>query len=273
MRSKFRLYFIGVLMGIADLIPGVSGGTIAFVCGIYEELLASIQTLRIQNFRKIAWPFLLTLGGGMATSILLFSKLFYFLMLDYKAPLYGFFFGVIAASTLTCAKEAKMKKPIDFLPLVGGAVLSYLLTIIPAQLFFGSGFWGILFAGIVGTAAMLLPGISGSFVLQVIGVYPLVLYALTTPTAASSLKLLIAMGIGIAIGFAIFSRAISSLLAKFRKLSLSCLVGFMAGSIKALWPFGEGIFLLPLIFAIVGFSLIICLEIRMKRLRKARGAN
>ncbi len=82
MNSKFRLYVIGLVMVVADLIPGVSGGTIAFMSGIYEELLASIKTLRIQSIRKIAWPFLLSLGGGIATSILLFSKLFYFLLIQ-----------------------------------------------------------------------------------------------------------------------------------------------------------------------------------------------
>jgi putative membrane protein len=263
--SKIRLYAVGIFMGIADLIPGVSGGTVAFLCGIYEKLLASIQTLRVQPLKHIAWPFLLPLGGGIATSILLFSKLFYFLLLFYKAPLYGFFFGLIAASTYTCAKEAELKKAGLFFWLVLGGSISYLLTLLPSQLLFGSGFFGILLAGMLGTGAMLLPGISGSFLLQVLGVYPLVLYSLNSPIAPGSLKLLIAMGMGISLGFIVFSRAISFLLAKFRRPTLALLVGFMVGGIKSLWPFGGDNHLLPAFLLILGFSLIIFLDIKVKK--------
>jgi putative membrane protein len=266
-------------MGIADLIPGISGGTIAFMCGIYEEWLASLQTLRIQSIKKIAWPFLLPLGMGIATSILLFSKLFYFLMLHFKPPLYGFFFGLIAASTYTCAKETVFKKreshdslqsfrrAISFFVLIGGAALSFTLTLLPTHLFFGTSFLGILFAGMLATGAMLLPGISGSFLLQVMGIYPLLLYALASPTEAGSLKLLMAMGIGISLGFIAFSRAIRFLLLNFRSLTLSVLVGFMAGGLKSLWPFTEGSFLLPGCLALIGFLLIIYLNARTKHLK------
>jgi putative membrane protein len=260
-----RLYFVGMLMGIADLIPGISGGTVAFSCGIYEELLSSIKTLRIQSFKKIAWPFLLPLFGGIATSILLFSKLFYFLLLNYRAPLFGLFFGMVAASCVNVAKDAKLYRPSRLFALFVGFAVSFLITCLPSQSVFGSGFFGILLAGIIGSGAMLLPGISGSFVLQLIGVYPLVILALATPTYPNSFKLLIAIGIGIALGFAIFSRAFGFLLLNFRFITLSLLVGFMAGGLKALWPFGQNSLFLPALLIVLGFFFIIYLNIKMRK--------
>lgn len=263
--SKWRLYLTGVCMGIADLIPGVSGGTVAFLSGVYEKLLESIQTLRLHSFKKIAWPFLLPLGGGIVTAILLFSKLFYFLLLFYRDPLFGFFFGLIAASTYICAKEAQIKTlGLIFLALMGAA-FSFGLTLFSSQLLFGSSFFGILFAGMLATGAMLLPGISGSFLLHLLGVYPLMLYALNTPMHPGSLKLLIAMGFGISLGFILFSRAISFLLARFRRQTLVLLVGFMAGGMRSLWPFSNGRSLLPLFLLISGFVLIIFLNFKVKK--------
>jgi putative membrane protein len=266
--SKFRLYLIGLTMGIADLVPGISGGTVAFMSGIYKDLLNSIKTLQLHSFRKIAWGFLLPLGSGIATAILIFAKLLCFLLTNYREPLFGLFFGLIAASTVTCAAQAKMSRPVHYIALLVGAALSFGLTLLPTQLFFGSSFIGIIAAGTLGTGAMLLPGISGSFLLQLIGVYPLVISALAMPAAPGALKMLLAMGIGISIGFIIFSRVISFLLASFPRLTLSILVGFMAGGLNALWPFGGDHYLIPAIFFVIGFFLVIYLEIRMKRLRR-----
>jgi putative membrane protein len=259
--SKYRLYLIGLLMGIADLIPGVSGGTIAFLCGIYEDLLASIKTLQFQSLKKIAWPFLLPLTGGIATSILLFSKLIYLLLLHYRASLMGLFFGLVTASTLVCLRDAKVVHPSRVLLFLIGAALSYTLTVLPSNLLFGTGFFGLVLAGLLGTGVMLLPGISGSFFLQVIGVYPLVLYALTTPWAPSSLKILAAMAIGVALGFIVFSRLIGAILSYFPQLILPVLAGFMAGGLKALWPFEIGNLSWSISFALMGFFLVICVEI------------
>lgn len=265
-----RLFFIGLAMGIADLIPGISGGTVAFMCGIYESLLESIKTLQFHSLKKIAWPFLLPLFGGIVTSIALFSKVVYFLFIHFRFPLFGFFFGVIAASTLLCGREAKMAKPTHYIACIAGAAIALFLTSLPAHLIFGSGFWGIMFAGMLGTAAMLLPGISGSFVLQVIGVYPLILYALNTPTTPASFKLLSAMGIGIALGFILFSRSISFLLKHFKQITLSILVGFMAGGLKGLWPFTATHILIPLTTLILGFFAIIILNFKVIRAHSLR---
>ncbi len=262
-----RLYLTGLVMGIADLIPGVSGGTIAFMSGIYEELLESIKSLRFQSLNKIAWRFLLPLGGGIATSILSFSKLFYYLMENYAAPLFGFFFGLIAASTLVCAKAATLKKSSHWVALVIGGGLSYWLTTLPCTQLFETHFLWIMLSGMFAIGAMLLPGISGSYLLQIIGVYPLVIAALNAPFAPGSLSLLFALGCGIALGFILFSRLISLLLKYFQQITLALLVGFMAGGLKAIWPFGSDSLLMPILFIILGFLTIIVLEISTKRLR------
>ncbi len=264
---KLRLYLIGLVMGIADLMPGISGGTIAFISGIYEELLESIKTLQFQSFKKIAWPFLLPLGGGIITAILLFSKWIYFLLQNYPAPLFGFLFGLIAASTLLYARSAELKRPQNWVALVIGIAVSYGLTILPCQQLFETHFLWILLAGMLGVGGMLLPGVSGSYILQIIGVYPLVISALNCPSAPGSLKLLVAMGVGIALGFIVFSRGISFLLTHCRGITTAGLVGFMAGGVKTLWPFGMGAILWPSMCVCAGFVVIIALEVSMKRVR------
>lgn len=262
-------------MGIADLTPGISGGTVAFISGIYEELLESIKNLQLNSFKKIAWPFLLPLGAGIGTAILLFSKVVYFLLHHYTAPLLGFLFGLILASIFIYARSAglfgrsgRLERPLNWVALGSGAMLSYGLTILPCHPLFEAHFLWILLAGMLGVGGMLLPGISGSYILQIIGVYPLVISALNSPEAPGSLKLLIAMGMGIALGFIIFSRMISFLLIHFQKITTASLVGVMVGGLKVLWPFGRGALLWPFFCACAGFVVIIALELSMKRARR-----
>jgi len=266
-RGPARLFLIGLIMGIADLIPGVSGGTIAFISGIYAELLESIKTLQLQSLNKIAWRFLVPLGGGIVTSIFFFSKLVYWLLNHYTASLWGFFFGLIAGSALVYARQIDFKKPIHWTMLLIGTVLSYWITSLPCQQLFEAHFFWLVVAGMIGIGAMLLPGISGGYILQMIGVYPLIIQALNFPTEPGSMKLLIAIGIGISIGFIIFSRLISLLLKFFHQIALATLLGFMVGGLKALWPFGLGDIIVPALCLCAGFFVIILLEISMKRLR------
>lgn len=271
--KHLRLYFIGMLMGIADLIPGISGGTIAFIAGIYEELLVSIKTLQFHSFKKIAWPFLLTLGSGILTSVLLFSKLFCFLFINFKSPLMAFFFGLILASTLQCARECKIKKRNECFALGLGLVLSFGLTILPTSHFLASSFFGIMCAGALGAAAMLLPGISGSFLLQILGIYPLLIYALAVPTAPGSLKLILSIGLGIAFGLICCSRLVAFLLNHFQRVTLLILIGFMGGGLKSLWPFEKGNIFFPMLFLVSGFLSFILLELSLKHFKSKRIAD
>jgi putative membrane protein len=257
--SKWRLFFTGIAMGVADLIPGISGGTIALMCGIYEPFLENIKTLQLKTFTRNL-PFLLPLFFGIAFSIFLFSRPIYFLLLHFKPSLFGFFFGMIAASTLSMARQAKMRKSKHYFACFMGGAVALLLTSIPFGFHLGSGLFPLICAGMVGTAAMLLPGISGSFVLQMIGVYPLILSALNTPTSSGSLKLLIALGIGVSLGFIFFSRLISFLLKSFQQMTLAILIGFMAGGLKALFPFNAEAIFSPALAMILGFLLIIIIH-------------
>ncbi len=261
-----RLYLIGMLMGIADLIPGVSGGTVAFLSGIYEELLLSIKTLKLQSFKKIAWPFLVPLFLGIVTSVLSLSRLFYFLMIHFKGPLFGLFFGLIAGSTVMCAKEANLKKPSQLFVMSVAAIASFIISGLPTNLLFGTSFVGLSVAGMLATGAMLLPGISGTFVLQVLGVYPLAIAALANPSAWGSIGILITLALGIACGFIVFSRLIHTLLLHFHQMTFAVLVGLMVGGLKTLWPF-ETSFFTPISFTLLGFAAVIFLETKAKRLR------
>lgn len=253
-------------MGLADLMPGISGGTIAFIMGIYEQWLSSIKTLSFYSFKKVAWPFLLPLGGGIITAIFAFSKVVYFLLHTYPGPLLGFIFGLIAASTLMYARCAELKRPINSFALILGIALSYGLTALPGQNLFGTHFLWVVLAGMLGVGGMLLPGISGSYILQLIGVYPLVISALNTPFAPDSLRFMSALSVGIALGFIFFSRLISLLLKHFYPITLTTLVGFMLGGLPSLWPFEkEGAILGPSFCICLGFCVVMLLEIIGKR--------
>lgn len=267
-----RLFLIGLAMGLADLMPGISGGTVAFIMGIYEPLLNSIKTLSSHSFRKIAWPFLLPLGGGIVTAILVFSKMVYFLLHAYPAPLLGFICGLIAASALMLARRAELKRPPNGVALILGIALSYGLTTLTGQNLFGTHFLWVVLAGMLGVGGMLLPGISGSYILQLIGVYPLVISALNTPFAPDSLKLMSALSVGIAVGFIFFSRLISLLLKHFYPITLATLVGFMIGGLPSLWPYEKGgAFLGPSLCICLGFCVVILLEITRNRFSTSLG--
>ncbi len=256
-----RLYLIGCLMGIADLIPGVSGGTIAFVCGIYEELLVSIKTLQFQSMRKIAWPFLLPIGLGILTAVFFVSKLLFYLLLNHPTPLFALFFGVILASALFCGKRAGLTRFSHWIVLLVGALIAYFVAGLSEGALFGFSFIGLCLAGMVAACAMLLPGISGSYLLQLFGIYPLLLTALSAPHASGSLKVLLAIGLGAAFGFVCFSRVVSWLITHLSSLTYATLLGFMLGGCRSVWPFHEkGGW--P--FILLGFSLVICLELSLK---------
>lgn len=258
-------------MGIADLIPGVSGGTIAFITGVYEELLASIKTLQLHSMKKIAWPFLLPLGAGILTAVFCVSRLFYYLLLNHPVPLFAFFFGLILASVLFCGRKAGLGRPSHWFIFALGACVAFALAGLKPGSFTELGFFPIALAGFAAAGAMLLPGISGSYLLQLLGVYSFVLEALNMPTAPGSLKLLTAICLGVCLGFVSFSRVVSWLVTRLSTWTYAALVGFMLGGTRSIWPFHQGELMLSLIFALLGFFLVILLEMRMKKSRIIRG--
>ncbi len=253
-------------MGIADLIPGVSGGTIAFITGIYERLLESIKTLQLHSIKKIAWSFILPLGGGILIAVFLVSRLFYYLLMHFPAPLFAFFLGVILASALFCSKKAGLNKIRHWGILIPAAFAAFIIAGMQEMHLFGLNFIGLGLAGMVASFAMLLPGISGSYLLQLFGIYPFLLAALNAPAAPGSAKMLMAVALGVSFGLMLFSRLVSALLRYLSTWTYAALVGFMLGGIRSIWPFERGAgWLIPLFFTLVGFFLVILLEMRMKK--------
>ncbi len=233
-------------MGVAEIIPGVSGGTIAFITGIYEELIESIKSInsygikllvsfRIKKFwRHINGPFLITLLFGMVFSILFLSRIIEFLLTYHPFKIWGFFFGLIIASIFIIQKSINNKK-LNLLVyfFVGLFLASYISLAAPSES--SEELWFIFLSGALAISAMILPGISGSFILVFISKYEFILNALNN-FELSILGIFLA---GCVVGLLTFSRALSYLFRKFNDPIISLLMGFLAGSLIKIWPFYE----------------------------------
>ena len=236
----------GLAMGAADVVPGVSGGTIAFISGIYEELISSISKINAEAlkllfrdgiatfWKHINGNFFLALFIGIGTSILSLAKLMRWLLTTYPIMVWAFFFGLMIASIFFLIKEIKRWHIATFLVLVLAAVAAYIITIVP-PLAGNNGLIFIFFCGALAICAMILPGISGAFILVLLGAYHKVLDALST----WNLTLIAVFGLGAIIGILSFSRALKWLFAKYRELTLAGLTGFIIGSLNKVWPWKE----------------------------------
>jgi putative membrane protein len=237
------LYLKGIGMGAADVIPGVSGGTIAFISGIYDELISSIKSVNIKAlkllftgrfsalFESVNGWFLLAVFGGVATSIFSLARLMKWLLLNHPIPVWSFFFGLILVSAGYVLRSAGKLKPTDWLSFVAGIVLSWFITTVtPAST--PEAYWFIFISGAVGICAMILPGISGAFILLLMGKY---LFIMTAVSELNIPVILIFMA-GAVIGLILFSNLLSWLLKNFRTVTVSLLAGFMIGSLNKVWP-------------------------------------
>ncbi len=230
-------------MGLADLVPGVSGGTIAFISGIYDELVATIAgldrrllgALREGGVRGV-WQagnlgFLAVLLAGIGTSVFAFAGLLHWLLANRPVELWAFFFGLVAASVLLVGRRVADRRAGIWALAAAGAALAAVITSLPplvrsdASLFLAA-------AAAVAACAMILPGISGSFILLILGAYAPVIAALSN----LDLLRLAAVGLGIVVGLLTFSRVLRRLLARHRTPTLAVLTGFLLGSLNALWP-------------------------------------
>lgn len=230
-------------MGAADVVPGVSGGTIAFVSGIYEELINSInqvnfKTLKILKNEGIAaaWKsingnFLLALVVGIFISVISLAKVIRHLMETQPILLWSFFFGLVLASVIYIAKQITQWRLMTIVMLITGAIIAYFITIIPPQnLEISNGF--IFLAGALAICAMILPGISGSFILLLIGAYKPVLDAIHY----KDFKTLLFLILGAIVGLLTFSRVLKWLFDHYQNLTLATLTGFIIGSLNKIWP-------------------------------------
>lgn len=242
-KDYLLLLLRGMAMGAADVVPGVSGGTIAFITGIYDELLHSLRqcgpgalvVLFRQGvpafWRHINGNFLLAVFGGILLSIKTFASVISFCLENYPVLVWAFFTGLIGASVVLLLKTQSSWRWRDW----GGCLIGALFVITvsvakPAQL---PGDWWIIFlGGFVAICAMILPGISGSFILLLVGLYPVVLDAVND----MDLLLLGTFMAGCICGLLVFSRFLSWLLDNYHQTTLAVLIGFLLGSLNVTWP-------------------------------------
>lgn len=264
--SKPYLFFTGLFMGTADLIPGVSGGTIALLAGVYERLIRNIKTFTGESMRlalrgrfREAWratevPFLITLGLGIITAIISLAHLLTWLLHTYPAHIYALFFGLVAASTLVVLRRIDRIQARTAAGFILAATAMYVVagitpaTASPAPLL-------IFVSGVLAISAMVLPGISGSFILLIVGQYEHILTAVTERDVLT-LGIFIA---GCIVGIAVMVRIITWLFARYHNLTIAILAGIMFGSLRKLWPWQEfGDLVAPTAGMVALTALILC---------------
>ena len=231
-------------MGAADIVPGVSGGTMAFILGIYETLIHAIKSFNFDALRLalrlklgelldyISFRFLLALGLGLLAAIVLLSGFLSAVMDDEqgRALLFAFFFGLVLASILTIGVKVRWSTASALMFVVGAVAAFVIVNIVPAD---ADHSMPMLFvSGMIAITAMILPGISGSFMLLILGQYDYVL----TAVSDRDLPPVIAVGLGAVVGIIAFSRVLSFLLAHYYHVTVALLVGFMAGSLWKIYP-------------------------------------
>jgi len=247
-------------MGAADVVPGVSGGTIAFISGIYEELIDTIHRLNFGFFSRwraeglqSAWShynlgFLTTLFFGILVSILSLSKLISWLLDNHPILVWSFFFGLVIASILFVGKQIKAWNIKVILAIIVAAVFAYFITV-ARPMGTPDSIWFLFFAGFVAIIAMILPGISGAFILLLLGAYTNIIGTLTNLSdgitklnwelfSAAFVKLTV-FGLGAIVGLKLFSRVLNWMFKNHKNLILAVLTGFMVGALNKIWPWKE----------------------------------
>ena len=242
-----RLLLTGFAMGASDIVPGVSGGTMAFILGVYENLINAIKSFNLEALRllfglrmralldHISFRFLLALGAGLLLALLLLSGFLSALLDDAQGRvlLFAFFFGLVLASILTIGVKVRWNAA-ALICCLGGAIAAFLIVqAVPAEAEHSTP--ALFFSGMVAITAMILPGISGSFVLLILGQYDYVLSAVSS----RDLPPVITVALGALVGIIAFSRVLSFLLANYYHRTVALLVGFMIGSLWKIYPWRE----------------------------------
>ena len=290
--GKFSEYILtavkGACMGAADVIPGVSGGTIAFIMGIYDKFVASLAAINAEAvklfftgkfkefWRHINGGFLLSLVVGIGVSVISLATVMQTLLSDFPIQTWAFFFGLIVASSIFILRGISGWGLREILFLIGGVVLGVVIcTLSPTQT--PDALWFIFLSGAIAICAMILPGISGSFILLILGKYQYILGAVSDLVAgqnvAGNLLIIGVFAIGAIVGILSFSKFLHWLLSRWHKQALIILAGFIIGSLVKIWPWNnpEAIAQTELtgslhigsaiIIALIGFSLVTGIEI------------
>lgn len=250
----------GLAMGAADVVPGVSGGTIAFISGIYEELIETIHKLDMGFFRtwkrsgfKVAWrsynlAFLLALFSGIFISILSLAKVITWLLTHHPILVWSFFFGLVIASILYVGKQITKWDVKIVIAILLAAGLAFFITLAKPM---GSpeSVWFLFVAGFVAIIAMILPGISGAFILLLLGAYTAVIGTINElsegvskmdwGTLSNALLKLGVFALGAILGLKVFSRALNWMFKHHKNITLAVLTGFMIGALNKIWPWKE----------------------------------
>ena len=276
----------GLAMGAADVVPGVSGGTIAFISGIYEELLTSISAVNFKSLKtlksegvKSFWKaingnFLISLVVGIGISILSLVKLISWLLENKPILLWSFFFGIVLASILYIGKQITEWKFLTIFLLIVSAFVAYWITTLEPLVSEDTSPIYLFFAGALAICAMILPGISGAFILVLLGAYKPVLEAVHN----RDFRIILIVGAGAIIGLLSFSKILKWLFSNYKDLILAILTGFVFGSLNKIWPWkkvldskmieeklivlkeGENELVMAIVISIVGFVSILILE-------------
>lgn len=234
-------------MGAADVVPGVSGGTMALIMGIYEELISNIrmigqprlwrallrfQILKVMDLINIYFP--VALFVGIAVAIITLAPYLEWLLEEKPVLLWNFFFGLIIASVLMVGRSIKKWTLVLWIALAVGTVLAYVIVdMVPTQT--PESWWFLIVSGAFASCAMILPGISGSFILVLIGKYQFVLGAINNRDFVS----IGLIGIGAAAGLVTFAQLLGWLFKRFPNVTLALLTGLMVGSLRKIWPWKE----------------------------------
>ncbi|MFI8479691.1 DUF368 domain-containing protein [Pseudomonas sp. NPDC078700] len=245
MKKYFLLYAKGVAMGAADVVPGVSGGTIAFISGIYDELLKSIASmpraalLAVRGRFAEAWAtanatFLLVLFAGILTSIVSLARLITYLLEQHPIPVWSFFFGLVLVSAHMVSREISRWNWTRILSFALGGGFAYWITV-ASPVHLNTDPLSIFVAGAIAICAMILPGISGSFILLLLGLYSFILGSVK----ALDITVLALFASGCVVGLVSFAGFLRWLLRCYRDLTLAFLTGLMLGSLNKIWPWKE----------------------------------
>jgi putative membrane protein len=290
------LFLKGICMGTADIIPGVSGGTVALITGIYQQLLQAIRSvdarmaLMLLKFdikgavASLHLRFLLALLMGIGVAIISLARLMNYLLHTHPVYIWSLFFGLIIASVIVVSRYVSRWSPGAITCFISGALLAWLIVnVVPVSTPESAGF--IFFSGLVAICAMILPGISGAFILLILGKYEFITASLKNPFLADNFFTIMVFCAGCFVGLMGFARVLNLLMNRWYNLTIAFLTGLMAGSLPRIWPWKEivatriirgkehviqvrnilpegvdGAFFLAVGLAVVGFAIVIWLE-------------
>ena len=249
-RQAALLALKGFCMGAADIIPGVSGGTVAFITGIYEDLLLAVRSVNMRFVRALLrldfaaalaeghFRFLVPLLLGIGTALVGMAGVMHWLLTEHPVPVWSLFMGLIGASILVVGRDVERWTPGTWASFGAGALAAWFIVgLIPVTT--PETLWFVFLCGVIAICAMILPGISGSFLLLILGKYAFITGALRNPLDGANLVVLGVFACGCLVGVTGFSRLLSWLLAGHRAMTVALLAGFMAGALRKVWPWKE----------------------------------